>query len=154
MASVSPRKITVCWCDTVFLSQHKTGADPLNTESLSVWCCFPHSACCLQWLWVLVTPCLSCPRVYTGIRSVFSDTVTVCLSVDTHVRDCDWIMGFDRAENWSSGRSKAQSWKAAKWHYWVIVSLLYQIRALVSQPRHSVVHTIKSRLLESCPKYN
>lgn len=31
---MSPRKIPVCWCDTVFLSQHKTGAHPLNTEKV------------------------------------------------------------------------------------------------------------------------
>lgn len=58
-----------------------------------------------------------CVRWYCQCPSMFPDT---------RVRGCDWLMGCDRAENWSSARSEARSLKAVKWHCWVRVCALFK----------------------------
>lgn len=93
---------------------------------------------CLQWHMICVRWYCQCPSPLA----------------DTHARGCDWLIGFDRAENWSSGRSKAQSCEPVKWQYWVIASVLYQIKPLVQRPRSSVVHTIKAHHQNLCINYN
>lgn len=114
--SMSSSKIPAQQCDTAFLRRHETRAQPLRKAQRQRWLCVGHAVSvlskCLHWHMICVQWYCQCPSMFP----------------DTHVRGCDWLMGFDRAENWSSARSKAQSSKAVKWQYWVMVSVLYQIR--------------------------
>lgn len=124
--AVARRALQDVRCHALYLhlSDHCSSWRDISASSLLSACTDCHAVSvlskCSHWHMICVQWYCQCPSMFP----------------DTRVRGCDWLMGFDRAENWSSARSKARSLKAVKWCCWVIVCALFKYERGAASEAH------------------